>query len=156
MKVEFINPFVAAAFMVLEQVAKTKVSRGKLSLKSSPIEGNSVNTVIGVTGDITGQVIYCMSTETAQKIASVMLMGMPVDDFDEIGKSAISELGNIITGNAATELGNNGYACSITPPTLFMGKEVLVSTIDLQILVIPVMTELGEITINVALKENHV
>ena len=153
MKVEFINPFVSAAFLVLEKVGKTKVTKGKLSLASSPIEGNDVNTVIGVTGDILGQVIYGMSTETAQKLASIMLMGMPVDDFDEIGKSAISELGNIITGNAATELGNNGYCCNITPPTLFMGKEVKVSFKDLQILIIPVTTDLGEIVINVALRE---
>jgi chemotaxis protein CheX len=153
MKVEFINPFVSAAFMVLEKVGKTKVSKGKLSLTASPIEGKDVNTVIGVTGDILGQVIYCMTTETAQKLASTMLMGMPVEDFDEIGKSAISELGNIITGNAATELGNNGFCCNITPPSLFMGREVKVSIKDLQILVIPVLTDLGEITIYVALRE---
>lgn len=153
MKVEFINPFVSAAFMVLEKVGKTKVSKGALSLASSPIAGMDVNTVIGVTGDILGQVIYSMSTETAQKLASVMLMGLPISDFDEIAKSAISELGNIITGNAATELGNNGFCCNITPPSLFMGKEVKVSIKDLQILVIPVTTDLGEIYIYVALRE---
>lgn len=153
MKVEFVNPFVSAAFMVLEKVGKTKVSKGTLSLASSPIAGMDVNTVIGVTGDILGQVIYSMSTETAQKIASVMLMGLPISDFDEIAKSAISELGNIITGNAATELGNNGYCCNITPPSLFMGKEVKVSIKDLQILLIPVTTDFGDIHIYVALKE---
>lgn len=153
MKVEFINPFVSAAFMVLEKVGKTKVSKGALSLASSPIAGMDVNTVIGVTGDILGQVIYSMSTDTAQKLASVMLMGLPINDFDEIAKSAISELGNIITGNAATELGNNGFCCNITPPSLFMGKEVKVSIKDLQILVIPVTTDLGEIHIYVALRE---
>lgn len=153
MKVEFINPFVSAAFMVLEKVGKTKVSKGALSLAASPIAGMDVNTVIGVTGDILGQVIFSMSTDTAQKLASVMLMGLPISDFDEIAKSAISELGNIITGNAATELGNNGFCCNITPPSLFMGKEVKVSIKDLQILVIPVTTDLGEIQIYVALRE---
>lgn len=153
MKVEFVNPFVSAAFMVLEKVGKTKVTKGTLSLASSPLAGMDVNTVIGVTGDILGQVIYSMSTDTAQKIASVMLMGLPISDFDEIAKSAISELGNIITGNAATELGNNGYCCNITPPSLFMGKEVKVSIKDLQILLIPVTTDFGDIHIYVALKE---
>lgn len=153
MKVEFVNPFVSAAFMVLEKVGKTKVGKGALSLATSPISGMDVNTVIGVTGDILGQVIYSMTTDTAQKMASVMLMGLPIVDFDEIAKSAISELGNIITGNAATELGNNGFCCNITPPSLFMGKEVKVSIKDLQILVIPVKTDLGDINIYVALKE---
>lgn len=153
MKVEFINPFVSAAFNVLEKVGKTKVNKGTLSLATSPIAGMDVNTVIGVTGDILGQVIYTMTTETAQKLASIMLMGLPIGDFDEIAKSAISELGNIITGNAATELGNAGYCCNITPPSLFMGKEVSVSIKDLQILVIPVLTDFGEINIYVALRE---
>ncbi|NLW47107.1 MAG: chemotaxis protein CheX [Firmicutes bacterium] len=153
MKVEFVNPFVSAAFMVLEKVGKTKVGKGTLSLATSPIAGMDVNTVIGVTGDILGQVIFSMSTDTAQKLASVMLMGLPIGDFDEIAKSAISELGNIITGNAATELGNNGFCCNITPPSLFMGKEVQVSIKDLQILLIPVSTDLGDINIYVALRE---
>ena len=153
MKVEFVNPFVSAAFTVLEKIGKTKVTKGNLSLASSPISGMDVNTVIGVTGDILGQVIYSMSTDTAQKLSSVMLMGLPIGDFDEIAKSAISELGNIITGNAATELGNNGFCCNITPPSLFMGKEVKVSIKDLQILLIPVTTDLGDIHIYVALKE---
>lgn len=153
MKVEFINPFVSAAFMVLEKFGK-QATKGNLRLTPSPIEGKEVNTVVGVTGDVLGQVIYSMSTETALNIASLMLMGMPVEDLDEISKSAVSELGNIITGNAATELGNNGFSCNVTPPTLFMGKDVKVSVKDVQILVIPILSDLGEITIYVALRES--
>lgn len=153
MKAEFINPFVSATYTVFERMGQTKVEKGKLSLTASPIHGKEINTVIGVTGTILGQVIYSMSTATALKIASTMLMGMPVEELDEIAKSAISELGNMITGNAASEMGNSGFACSITPPTLFMGSDVLVSVKDVQILVIPLETNLGEIIIYVALRE---
>ena len=67
-----------SAALCLEKLGKTKVSKGTLSLASSPIAGMDVNTVIGVTGDILGQVIFSMSTDTAQKLASVMLMGLPL------------------------------------------------------------------------------
>jgi chemotaxis protein CheX len=153
MKVEFINPFVAAAFTVLENMGNLKVKKGKLSVKASPIAGSEVNAVIGVTGDVKGQVLYSMTEETAKRLASTMMMGMPVTEFDELSKSAISELGNMITGNAASELGNSGLNCNITPPSLFMGENVRVSIKDTQILVIPLETDFGEFTIYVALAE---
>jgi chemotaxis protein CheX len=153
MKVEFINPFVAAAFLVLENMGNLKVEKGKLGVKASPIAGSEVNAVIGVTGDVKGQVLYSMTEETAKKLASTMMMGMPVTEFDELSKSAISELGNMITGNAASELGNSGLNCNITPPSLFMGENVMVSIKDTPILVIPLETDFGEFTIYVALAE---
>ncbi|MCL6589684.1 MAG: chemotaxis protein CheX [Firmicutes bacterium] len=153
MKVEIINPFAAAAFTVIEKSGNTQVTRGTLSLGSSPVNGDMVNVVIGVTGDVSGQVIYCMSNETALSISSLMLAGFPVMDFDEMAKSAISELGNIITGNATLGLSKNGYACHITPPSLIVGEGVQISIKDLQIIIIPLLTPLGKITIYVALKE---
>jgi chemotaxis protein CheX len=153
MKVEFINPFISAAYMVLDNIGNTITEKGRLCMKSSPIEGDEVNTVIGVTGDVKGQVLYSMTQKTALQIASAMMMGMPVSEFDELCKSAVSELGNMITGNAASELGNNGFNCTITPPSLFMGSNVVVSIKDVQILVIPINTDFGEIRIYVALSE---
>ena len=126
-----------AAYLVLENMGNHKTEKGKLSVKSSPVAGSEVNSIIGVTGQVRGQVLYSMTEETAKKLASTMLMGMPVTEFDELCKSAISELGNMITGNAASELGNSGISCNITPPSLVMGSNVSVSFKDAQILVIP-------------------
>lgn len=151
MRVEFINPFITAACLVLERMGNKTVEKGKLLLKASPVEGNQVTSIIGVTGEVRGQVFYSMDLDTAMRLASGMMMGISVTEFDELCKSAVNELGNMITGNAASELGNNGFNCNITPPTLIMGKEVLVSVKDLQILVVPIKTDFGEIQINVAL-----
>ena len=41
-------------------------------------------------------------------MASKMMMGMPVTALDDMSISAISELGNMIMGNAATILLNKG------------------------------------------------
>jgi chemotaxis protein CheX len=152
MRVEFINPFVSAAYIVFESMLQMTPEKGQLRLQPSPLQGKEINTVIGVTGEVIGQVIYCMDSATALKFASIMLMGLPVTEVDEIVKSAVNELGNMITGNAATGLGENGFSCNLTPPTMFMGKDVVVSTKDLQILVIPLITPYGEITINIALR----
>jgi chemotaxis protein CheX len=153
MKVEFINPFISAAYMVLENMGNSQTKKGKLSVNASPIAGSEVNSIIGVTGDVRGQVLYSMTEETAKKLASKMLMGMPVVEFDELCKSAISELGNMITGNAASELSNSGINCNITPPSLVKGNNVSISFKDTQILVIPLGTDFGEFTIYVALAD---
>lgn len=153
MKAALINPFLEAAFDILKRMGKTEATRGKLGLASSPVHGDEVNVTVGVTGDLLGQVIFCMSEETARKLASNMLIGLPIVALDELAKSAICEFSNMVTGNAVGELGSRNLICSVTPPTLFVGKEVTVSTIDLNFLIIPLQTELGDIKIYIALRE---
>ena len=152
MNAEFINPFVVAAFTFLEKDQKLKIRKGTLSLDNSPVAG-IVNTVIGVKGFVEGQVVYCMSMITALKIASMMLLGLPFEELDDLAKSAIGEMGNIITGHASSILTNNGIFCSVTPPALFIGPGVNVSYKGLPTIIIPIHTDLGEITILVTLEE---
>jgi chemotaxis protein CheX len=153
MKVEIVNPFISASVKILEIHGNKNITKGTLSLVKSPVPGKDINTVIGVTGDVSGQVIYCMSSETAKQIASLMLMNLPIDDFDYLAQSAINELGNIITGNAATDLFKNGYFCKITPPSLIIGDSISVSIKDLQIISVPLATDFGDLLIYVALRE---
>jgi len=154
LKADLINPFLEAAFDILKRMGKTEASRGQLGLVSSPVKGDEVNAAVGVTGDLLGQVVFCMSEKTAVKLASNMLKGLPITSLDELAKSAISEFSNIVTGNAVGELGDQRYICSVTPPTVFVGRGVTVSTKDLDFLLIPLQTEIGDIKICIALRES--
>ena len=64
----------------------------------------------------------------------------------------MAELGNIITGNAAIGLSENGFNCILTPPTLLTGKELIVTTFT-PVLNIPFSTDFGMVTVHVALRE---
>ena len=77
--------------------------------------------LIGVTGEMRGQVVLSIDEKKACEIASRMMMGMPVPELDDMAISAISELGNMIMGNAATILSTKGIGIDITPPTLCRG-----------------------------------
>lgn len=46
-----------------------------------------------------------------------------VTEIDEMSKSAISELGNMISGNAGTLLYNQGVTVDITPPKIIESAE---------------------------------
>jgi chemotaxis protein CheX len=152
MNVEYINPFIEASQIVLQQIANVDAKLGKIFIKSSPYEGESVVIIIGITGKIRGQVIFTMSKSTALLIASHMMYGMPVIELDEISKSAISELTNMILGNTATLLYNRGIPIEITPPSLLMGESMQISSNKLKTVCVPLHisdTEVFEIDISI-------
>ena len=151
MKAEFVNPFASAMVMVFQKEFGMNVMRDSLELYQGPLRGADVNTIIGVTGQLEGQVIYTFEERVALRIASA-LMGEAVEELDELAKSAVAELGNIITGNAAIGLSENGYNCILTPPTLLTGKELIVTTFT-PVLNIPFSTDFGSVTVHVALRE---
>ena len=151
MKAEFVNPFASAVVMVFQKEFGMNVMRDSLALQQGPLRGADVNTIIGVTGQLEGQVIYTFDERVALRIASA-LMGEAVEDLDELAKSAVAELGNIITGNAAIGLSENGYNCILTPPTLLTGKELIVTTFT-PVLNVPFSTDFGSVTVHVALRE---
>ncbi|MHB0938362.1 MAG: chemotaxis protein CheX [Armatimonadota bacterium] len=151
MKVEFINPFINAAVQVLDQFVGGDVEHGQLSVRTTLFTTQQISIAVGVSGEVKGQVIYGLSQVTATKIASAM-MGTTTVTFDDMVASAISELGNIISGNAATLLSDSGFTCDITPPTLIRGMNVEIGT-QIPALSVPLFTHCGKIDINVALAE---
>lgn len=62
-----------------------------------------------------------MPKEVACDIASRMCF-MTIEKLDEISLSALSELGNMIFGNAATVLSTKGIIVDITPPSIIQGS----------------------------------
>lgn len=152
MKVEYINPFVSAAFSVLETVLGQQPAKGQLGMRPSIFTSQQCNVITGVAGRIEGQVIYGMSLITADKVASTMI-GQPIRTFDQLAASAIAEMGNMITGNAMALLSEAGYVCDITPPTIVRGSNVKISTLNIPALIIPLTVEQGEIELTVSLQE---
>lgn len=123
MDVKVINPFIDAIVNIMPQLGFADVKRGKLSLKEHFVASKGVSVLIGLSSQIQGNVIYNMSEDTVKKIASTMMMGMPVTDIDPLAQSAISELANMLTGNAATYFAKQGISVDISPPNLVLGED---------------------------------
>lgn len=152
MKIQYVNPFVNAAFSVISTTLGIKPEKGQLAMRPSVFTSQQCNIITGVTGRIEGQVLYGMSLMTADKIASVML-GQQIRTFDQLAASAIAELGNMITGHAMAKLADAGYICDITPPSIIRGTNVKISMLDIVALVVPIRTDLGEIELTISLHE---
>jgi chemotaxis protein CheX len=156
MRVEYINPFIQAATNTLKElIPNMTFERGQLSTSDSPIFCGGCASVIGITGQVEGRVIFDMTKDAAIKIAG----GMNEEEFaefDSMVSSSINELANIISGGAITILNNNGYELDISAPTVFTGESLELydpQTLGASIIV-PINTNFGELKINVAMRDN--
>ena len=120
--VDYINPFLMAATGIIKDICQIEMKIGKPYVKETAFADDSVIIMIGITGEMRGQVMIVLSYTKALEIASKMMMGMPVEKLDEMSISAISELGNMIMGNAATISSTKGILIDITPPTVCRGN----------------------------------
>lgn len=143
-KTEQLNPFLVAARQVLKQVCDVDIKFGPISRDDYYINGEPLFIMIGVTGEISGQVCIVMENEVAKDIAVRMMQGREVNEIDELARSAISELGNMIMGNAATLLSNDNIDIEITPPTLITGNARITSP-DVAVIKVPVVYQSSEI-----------
>ncbi|MBX3120082.1 MAG: chemotaxis protein CheX [Fimbriimonadaceae bacterium] len=156
MKVEYINPFAEACMNVMQQVIGLTPERGNLTARPQMFTTQQVNVMCGVTGAVEGLVIYGLSSHTADKIAGLMI-GQPVQTFDQLAASAIAELGNMISGNSVAGLAAKGFVCDITPPTIIRGANVKISTLNIPAICIPLqLANVGTFEINISLQERRV
>ena len=150
--VEYINPFLMAATNIIKDICQIDMQVGKPYVKQTAFADDSVIIMIGITGEMRGSVIIALTYNKALEIASKMMMGMPVTELDEMATSAISELGNMIMGNAATILSTKGVGIDITPPTLCRGNLTITQSYTKNIC-IPLSGDDITIELDVAVKE---
>lgn len=152
--VDLINPFISASQSVLRDLAQIKTKIGKPYLKNLQYEGEVLTIIIGITGELRGQVIFSMEESEACGIASKMMMGMPVPELNDMAKSAVSEMTNMILGNAATIFSTKGTTVDITPPNLVLGSNMSFSVSDAKTICVPLEYEDGTtlLELNIAIK----
>ena len=152
LNVEYINPFLSAATKILKDMCQIEVKVGKPFLRDMKSAGDSLVIIIGVTGEMRGQVMISFENHVACDIAGKMMMMPPLAQMDEIGCSAICELGNMIMGNTATLFSTKGIGIDITPPTMCSGN-VTFSTQFTKNICIPLTYEDSKtIEFNIAIK----
>jgi chemotaxis protein CheX len=151
MRAEIINPFLQAASEVLESELGSPPQRGAIGLQRSAYTSDEVTAVVAVTGEVAGMVLFAMTETTARAMVSKM-MGQDFPQLDALAQSGIAEIGNVITGRAACLLSEAGFTSDLAPPMLIVGRGSMISTLDVQRLVIPMETEFGLVEIQVALK----
>jgi chemotaxis protein CheX len=149
---EYVNPFLEAASAVFKSILNVDLRRGKLVIKESPIPSMNVSIIIGITGGVTGEVVYSMEFNMVQKIASILAPGLSEEQLKSEYKDIVGELANMITGNAMNLFATTGKQIEITTPTVVEGKEVQITMIKQTTLGINLYSPMGQLEMNIALK----
>jgi chemotaxis protein CheX len=155
MRVEYINPFVESAFNVLKEVLNSDVKRGEIYLKPTTMAIMGVAALVGLAGDVEGRVLFDMTKATALAVSGAM-NGEKFTALDDLAKATIQELANMITAQAVTKLHDLGFKFDLTPPALFTGDNMEVSSNlgEVEALIVPMeLGSNGKIEVNVAIRE---
>lgn len=151
MDVKYINSFIDAFVTVMPQMGFQNITKSKVSVKEKAAASLGVTVLVGLTKQIRGNVAYNMPEETAKFIASTMMCGMPVENFDDMAQSAIAEMSNMLTASAATNLAALGFETDISTPTVTVGEGFSVKISNEQYLCITMNIEGKPLDINIAL-----
>nr|WP_283242200.1 chemotaxis protein CheX [Jutongia hominis] len=119
-----------------------------MSNGSYPAETSIIK--LGIVGNLEGEVVLNIDHPTALQIVSKMMMG-PVETIDALGQSAISELGNMVAGNAATVFANSNIMIDITPPSYYAGADYKATVPEW--FSIPFSSDAGNLSIDIYIKE---
>ncbi|OEH85802.1 hypothetical protein BHU72_03200 [Desulfuribacillus stibiiarsenatis] len=154
MKAEFINPFIKSFKRIFNTQFNQEVEIGDISVTKQPIISKDLCVIIGITTDLSGQIVFAMSESTAKYICSTMMMGMEVAEIDEMARSAIQEFYNWVCGHSAEDFLtiDPPHTIDITPPMFSIGQTQMYAAAGLILLVPLKLQNDGVVELYVSLK----
>ncbi|AUM95602.1 TPA: chemotaxis protein CheX [Clostridium botulinum] len=152
MDAKYINPFIDSFYNILPQIGFSNVTREDVIVKNS-VESLGILINLGIVGDIKGNIVYNIEGENGKKIASKMMMGLPVEELNEMAQSALSELSNMLTANASINFSNIGVDVNISTPTLMYGQDIKIKLNTDKILNIKIVADDIPIDVSVAFEK---
>lgn len=156
MNAEYLNPVISAATYVLREMCGLEINTGSPYLTQLVYDEKIFVVMIGITGQLQGQVILSMKVEVACEIASKMMMGMPVPELNDMARSALGELMNMVMGNAVTAFFNKGITLDITPPTIFLSNNLTMNVGNSKMICIPITFDVDKlIELHIAIKDKQ-
>lgn len=154
MKMELIQPFINSADAVLADMLQCTTEIGEISMEEQAYRRKGVAAEVGIHGDIEGRVIFDLDEATATKIAGA-LAGCEGNATDMLVRETVTELANLVIGNAVTSLNDQGFRFKINPPTIHEADHGHVSTEDVEALVLCFHMPQGEVYMNIAMHYNR-
>lgn len=152
MKAEYVNSFYKATKDAFQLLVDMEPQRGELKVLEELTSNKDAIVKLGVVGDLKGAILFSFTQNMTLELVRIM-SGMEMDKIDNFASSALGEIANIIGGNAFTLLSEYNYTCDIAPPQVFIGEYKSLPAEKEKILLLPLVTPIGEFDISINLKE---
>ncbi|MGO9110533.1 MAG: chemotaxis protein CheX [Thermoguttaceae bacterium] len=151
MKVEYINPFIAATLNVFDTMAGMELRRGNPSLKDGIEPSHEVSAMIGLSGKANGTVVLSVEREVAIQVAAALLQEQPPELNADV-TDAMGEMANMIAGQAKAQLEHLSMTLGL--PTVVTGPgHCLQCPSNAMRICIPFCSSWGALDLEVALAE---
>lgn len=147
------DAFQEAMLHMLQQTIQGKIdakeSRGTFNIRKSL----GVSVAIGIIGRHSGRMILDMKNQTLKNLYTMVAEDKKINKAE--GVIFISEFANMVAGNAASLLNqlNRGFGLRVAPPTVFGGKDIVMSLGEIENKTVIVNTDAGEIFMNIGFKK---
>ena len=153
MKEEYINAFLAPEKMVWDRELGQTLEFDTAEMASDQFTSEDVTAIIGISGKLEGTVLYGFPQDTVKAVVATMVGEDAEGVTDELGLSALGESANMITGNAATKLAQEGYPCDISPPVIIEPMGSRFTTLSGPQILVKFKSDLGMLTVRISLNE---
>ncbi|MCX7711996.1 MAG: chemotaxis protein CheX [Clostridia bacterium] len=146
------SPFINSIKAMLNQMASIEVEpAGAFYSESDDIISYGVTSIISFAGNIKGRLLLDMEEGLAMKIAENINMQSFSNVRDYMVLASISELNNIVSGDAITALNNShSLGLRLAPPIVFAGKGAAICIPKISSVSLDCTTKHGKLKLNVA------
>ena len=152
MDAKIINSFIGATVNVLSTVASTSTEIHKPKRKKDQLSKNDVSSVIELSGNTTGTIVISFTGTCILGIVSAMF-GEEMSELNEEITDAVGEISNMICGQATNKFGEFDATLKAAFSQVVEGKDhPLPHILNSPIISVPIITDHGEITMEVSLK----
>ncbi len=150
LKAEYVNPFLESVYYVYRTMLSSNARRGAPGLSDGSKRKHEVMALIGLSGAVRGTVALSFPVNSALAVAG-RLLSEEMSELDENVSDTISEIVNIVAGNAKAKLSEKaGTTLDLTLPTLIRGDEYRVYSPSKALwLEVPFTSDLGSFTLRV-------
>lgn len=149
MKVEYINPFIAATVTCFKNMISVEAKQGVPHIKKEPFPKYDISGIIGLSGGAQGSISLCFPLPSALAIVSQMI-GSPITEAGADLADAVGEIANIIAGFAKRDL--TGLNLSISLPNVIISSHIVAGLSGAPTIIVPFTCPLGPFAMEVSLK----
>jgi len=151
MRMELIQPFIGSLDAVLAEMMKTPAKIVDLTMEEEGYRKKGLAALVTFQGEIEGRIVLDMEPSAAAQVAG-FLAGAEVDPSESMVPEAVSELANMVIGNAVTLLNDRGFQFKVFPPELMSFEQCEKAGHDSEATILCFETPSGNVFLNIAMK----
>jgi chemotaxis protein CheX len=152
MRLDFVKAFLNSTTEILGDLLGSEVAVSSMTMQAHPAINREVITVIGLMGEVTGDVIIDIDQSTARQLGA-HLIGETAAEMTPLVKSSIAEMASMAIGRAISRINDDGTRLTMTPPNIFTDTNLVNHDPSFETLVAPIATAYGEVRISVAIQD---